>query len=115
MNRWLVTMGLLFSVVGCSSPQVQLNPDAKQVELKLSNHIDSSQCHWKGEVTGTEGHWYSSLFYNNDAMTQGAIFDIKNNAALLGADTVYLLSPLDFQTSVTFFGSAYQCKLKSQM
>lgn len=110
-KREIACILLALAVTGCSSPSHTISSDqAQQVELRRDSHVDVSNCHWKGEVTGSEGRWYSSIFYSNDTLAQGAINDIKNNAFLLGADTVLLLSPLDFQTSVTLIGSAYQCQ-----
>ncbi|MCL9776074.1 DUF4156 domain-containing protein [Vibrio methylphosphonaticus] len=95
---------------GCSSPAHNLTQQSASVVLRLDQNIDTSQCQWKGDVTGSEGHWYNFLFLLNSTMARGAMNDIKNNAAEIGANTVYLLLPIDFQTSVTLFGSAYDCQ-----
>lgn len=63
----------------------------------------------QGEVTGSEGHWYNYIFMTNDAMMQGAMNDLKNNAAAIDADTVFMVSPQDFITSFSVLGSAYRC------
>lgn len=110
-KRGIACIPLILAVTGCSTPSHHISSVlAQQVELRRDSHVDVSSCQWRGEVTGSEGRWYSSIFYSNDTLAQGAINDIKNNAARLGADTVLLLSPLDFQTSVTLIGSAYQCQ-----
>ncbi len=104
-------LAILVILQGCSTPTNQLlSTQAGRVEVRLDATMDVSSCTWKGEVTGSEGRWYSSIFYGNDALARGALNDIKNQTNQLGADTVLLLSPLDFQTSVTLIGSAYQCK-----
>ncbi len=43
-------------------------------------------------------------------MMHGAMADLKNNAALLEADTVYMVSPQDFVTSFSVLGTAYRCQ-----
>ncbi|MFA0443007.1 hypothetical protein BCU70_17205 [Vibrio sp. 10N.286.49.C2] len=103
---------------GCVSPTHKLSTQSETVILRLDQDLTMSDCRWKGEVTGSEGHWYNSLFFTNSAMVRGAMNDIKNNATAIDANTVLLLSPVDFQTSVTLFGTAYHCqkiKLESEL
>ncbi|ASI88801.1 DUF4156 domain-containing protein [Vibrio mediterranei] len=110
-KRGLGALTALVVLQGCSTPANQLSsPQAERVEVRLDATMDVSSCAWKGDITGSEGRWYSSIFYGNDALARGAMNDIKNHASELEADTVLLLSPLDFQTSVTLIGSAYRCK-----
>lgn len=97
-------------ITACATPSQKLISNAQSVSVYADSAIVASGCVWKGEVTGSEGHWYSFLFYNNDAMIQGAVNDIKNQAVSLGANRVYLNSPIHFKTSVTFLGNAYLCK-----
>lgn len=105
----VATLAILLS--GCVQPFNQLESDqASQVEVRLDASLDVSGCEWKGDVRGSEGYWYTYLFFNNASLTQGAVNAIKNHTAKLGGDTVLLLSPVDFDTSVTLFGSAYRCK-----
>ncbi|WP_261875066.1 DUF4156 domain-containing protein [Vibrio rarus] len=96
-------------ITGCSAPSNKLMLEAKQVQVITNNAPAVINCNWVGEVTGSEGHWYSYLFYPNSVLVRGAVNDIKNNASRLNANTVVLLSPHYFKTSVTFLGTAYQC------
>ena len=102
----LVSLGLL---AGCVSPATSLDESAKYVHLRMDAGFDANECHWLGEVTGSEGHWFSYLFFANDLLVQGAMNDIKNRAKQLGANTVYIVAPQDFTTSFTIMGSAYRC------
>ncbi|MDN2480599.1 DUF4156 domain-containing protein [Vibrio agarivorans] len=97
-------------LAGCSTPMATLNGDADQIEVRFDSHFDPQECQWLGDVTGSEGHWYSYLFFTNDVMVRGAVNDLRNNAQQLGADTVYMINPQDFVTSFTVFGTAYQCQ-----
>ncbi|OLQ89207.1 hypothetical protein BIY21_15465 [Vibrio ponticus] len=99
----------LITLAGCASPHTQLNQGAQDVHVRLDSGFNADKCQWLGEVTGTEGHWYSYLFFTNDAMVQGAMNDIKNRAKKLGATTVYMIAPQDFTTSFTVVGNAYNC------
>ncbi|MEH0742989.1 DUF4156 domain-containing protein [Vibrio cholerae] len=97
------------ALVGCASPSMSLNPAAQHVHLRQDATFDPLRCQLLGEVTGSEGHWYSYWFFANDVMIQGATNDIKNRAYALGANTVYMVSPQDFVTSFTLMGNAYLC------
>jgi len=68
-------------------------------------------CSFKGEIIGSEGHWYSYLFMSNTDITQGALNDVKNKAAGQGSNIVIIHQVGDFLTSVTFVGQSYYCKL----
>ncbi|MGD8173309.1 DUF4156 domain-containing protein [Vibrio sp. TRT 21S02] len=107
--RNVAALTALLVLAGCTSPTNQLTPNAEQVHVRMDSGFDANQCQWLGEVTGSEGHWYSYLFFTNDVMIEGAINNLKNNAAKLGADTVYMIAPQDFVTSFTVLGSAYHC------
>ncbi len=72
------------------------------------------QCSMKGEVIGSEGHWYNYLFMTNANMMQGALNNLKNNALKKGANTVVIFQDVDFVTSVTFVGQSYNCRKSSQ-
>ncbi|MGL6258090.1 DUF4156 domain-containing protein [Vibrio sp. WXL210] len=98
------------AVTGCTTPLAQLNQYAEEIEIRLDSKFTPDGCQWLGDVTGSEGHWYSYLFFPNDTMVRGAVNDLRNNALALGADTVFMMSPQDFVTSFTVFGVAYRCQ-----
>lgn len=112
MKRWLA-LGVSTVLVGCTSPEKVLMPEASHVQIRTNNAPLVQNCEWVGEATGSEGHWYSYLFYPNDVLIQGAINELKNNAYMTQANTVVLLSPHYFKTSATFIGTTYNCPLKS--
>lgn len=71
---------------------------------------DSLQdCIYLGEVVGSEGHWYTYLFISNEHLTHGALNDLRNQAHALGGDTVLVLDQIEFRTSVTYIGQAFNC------
>ncbi|MCM2679913.1 DUF4156 domain-containing protein [Echinimonas agarilytica] len=71
---------------------------------------DVAECKSLGEVIGTEGHWYNYWFISNRELLQSSLNDIRNQAAQRGADVVYLPRDISFETSVTFVGTAYDCR-----
>ncbi|MCZ4295640.1 DUF4156 domain-containing protein [Vibrio sinaloensis] len=112
-NKGLLASLATLLLAGCTTPVTQINGDASAVHLRLDSQFNAAECHWLGEVTGSEGHWYSYLFYPNDVMVKGALNDVKNRASELGANTVYLVHPQDFVTSFTVMGNAYICPISN--
>ncbi|MEL7291042.1 MAG: DUF4156 domain-containing protein [Pseudomonadota bacterium] len=108
-NKTLWVLVLTALIGGCATPYNRLAPTAEKVHLRMDAQFNPERCQWRGEVTGSEGHWYSYLFFNNDVLIQGALNDIKNHAHALGADTVALHRTQSFVTSFTLMGSAYSC------
>ncbi len=86
-----------------------LDKDAEHVEI-AAEPLKLVKCEYLGEVTGTEGHWYTYLFLANRTILQAAIDDLRNRAALLGGDTVFIRERPEFITSVTLLGLVYRCK-----
>ena len=93
------------------------NSDSVQLYFSLKHRVDDKlltefdqKCERLGEVIGSEGRWFNFLFISNKLLTQGALNDIKNQAYKVGADKVVVHKKLDFQTSVTILGQAYDCK-----
>ncbi|MGR5235537.1 DUF4156 domain-containing protein [Vibrio alfacsensis] len=110
MLRTVILGCAAFTLLGCSTPKSLPYEHSQNVEIRIDSQFNPTQCEYLGEVTGSEGHWYSYLFFTNDAMMQGAMNDLKNNAASIQADTVFMLSPQDFVTSFSVLGTAYRCQ-----
>ncbi|MEZ9669802.1 DUF4156 domain-containing protein [Vibrio lentus] len=110
MKKEFVAFTMTGMLLGCTTPTTVPHSEADQVQMDYHGLIDISKCEYKGEVTGSEGHWYSYLFFPNDTLIQGAMNELKFNAIELSADTVIFTLPQDFSTSVTMLGTAYLCK-----
>ena len=93
--------------------QVKLVFIKQEINESLVKSFDKN-CKLLGEVVGSEGHWYTYLFIANEDLTSGALNDLRNKAAGMGANTVVVHQNLYFATSVTFLGDAYQCQLPAQ-
>ena len=102
--------------ISACSYSVHKHPDNKPVrliqktELNLLSPGKTPDCDYLGEIIGSEGHWYTYLFVGNDDLLQGALNDLYNHANEIGANVVYISDNVDFATSVTFYGQAYNCK-----
>ena len=86
-----------------------LHKDATHVEI-AAEPLKLAKCQYLGEVTGSEGHWYTYLFLANRTLVQAAADDLRNRTAALGGDTVFIRENTSFGTSVTLLGLAYRCK-----
>ena len=101
---------LLFLVTTLGACTVAtVNKDARHVEI-AAEPLKLKDCQYLGEVIGSEGHWYTYLFLSNRSMVQAAVDDVRNRAAAVGADTVFIRENTFFTTSVTLLGLSYRCK-----
>lgn len=105
----LLVLVLLLTSCGIA----HLKEEARHVQFAESS-AKLASCEYLGEVTGSEGHWYTYLFISNRTLTQSALDDLRNRAAELGANTVFIGWPHDFVTSVTMYGLAYRCPEHNQ-
>ncbi|MFA0141601.1 DUF4156 domain-containing protein [Vibrio kanaloae] len=110
MKKELIALAMSGALLGCTTPTSLPHSDADKVQMDYHGVINIDQCEYKGEVTGSEGHWYSNLFFQNDTLIQGAMNELKSNAIELGADTIIFTLPQHFSTSVTMLGTAYLCQ-----
>jgi hypothetical protein len=105
------------AVAGCAA--VDLESGAQQVKVVTN---EPQGCEYLGEVTGSQGDFFTGGFTSNANLETGARNDMKNRAYKLGANTVQLLtnragqtggmgqgSGSIEQTNVTYTGAAYKC------
>jgi len=112
---FLVTSTCFFAS-SCST--IQPHTDNEKVRLIFFNEINiaankNHDCSYLGTLISSDGHWYNYLFISNTDLTQGAINDMYNKANKIGADIVYIDDNIDFATSVTLLGQAYNCEIKN--
>jgi hypothetical protein len=115
MNKTLKYISIvLLAYCTASCAPVELHPDNEPVRLFFYNEVnlakDLPTCTYIGPAVSSYGHWYNYLFLSNTEMTQGAIDDMYNKANEIGANVVYVNKNIDFTTSVTLLGQAYDCK-----
>ncbi|HKR78621.1 MAG TPA: DUF4156 domain-containing protein [Nitrospira sp.] len=105
------------AIAGCSA--VNLESGAQSVRVVTN---EPQGCEYLGEVTGSQGDFFTGAFTSNANLETGARNDMKNQASKLGANTVQLLtnragqtgsmgqgSGSMEQTNVTYTGAAYKC------
>ncbi|CAM2778386.1 DUF4156 domain-containing protein [Vibrio ordalii] len=77
-------------MIGCSSSHSPLPNDADRIQIRTDAGFDADQCNWLGDVTGSEGYWFSSWLIPNDKLILRAVNELKTHAHQLGGDTVTL-------------------------
>lgn len=54
---------IALSIGGCATPTTQPLEQSSMVEMRIDSQFNPTQCEYISEITGSEGHWYSYLFY----------------------------------------------------
>jgi hypothetical protein len=107
---------LALTVVGCQS--TALSPAAQRVVL--SPNPPPHGCKYVSSITGNQGNFFTGGFTSNKNLEQGAMNDLRNQAASQGANYVQLLSNRagvtggssggSQQTNVVYTGNSYKCE-----
>jgi hypothetical protein len=124
LSSALVAVAFLMS--GCSS--IPLEPQATSVIA--SPNPAPKGCHYKGQVVGNQGNFFTGAYTSNRNLEEGAMNDLKNQASKMGANYIQLVTTRagvtgsvsgsengfgggSSQTNVTNLGNAYSCKPSS--
>jgi hypothetical protein len=109
MKIVVLSVVVFLTFIGCSAKH-QLSVEAK--EVRLYDVLPSQMhCSYKGEIVGSEGTFIDFLFISNRELTEGARADLRNQAALMGANTVVIQrGDFMYTTSTVFIGQAYDCQ-----
>ncbi len=112
-----VPMLLTVAVPLAACAPVALNtPSATAV--RLTNTEPGAQCKFLGDITGSQGDFLLGSITSNADLETGARNDIKNKAAAMGGNVVYVLTSRAgqtgtkdslAQTNVTLSGNVYRC------
>lgn len=99
------------ALVGCAANT--LRPEAQKV--RLLGATPGPECKYMGDATGGQGNFFTGQYTSNANLQTGALNDLKNQAAAMGGNAVYVLANntgLDkgTQTSVISTGNVYFCK-----
>ncbi len=124
MNKYILSSAtiILLGLTGCSA--IPLNPNAERV--LVSPDKPDSNCKFIGQIRGSQGGAFSGPFTSNDNLNDGAMNQLRNNAAAKGANYVQLLTNRSAntisggsgadgggisgeQTSTYLNGNAYSC------
>jgi hypothetical protein len=119
--------GLIAITLLASCSATQLRPEAAQVRIVTEQ---PKECSYLGEVVGSQGNMVVGHITSNESLERGALNDMKNKAADLGANVLQLIGNRAgqtgliggssaggtgslggslLQTNVTYVGAAYKC------
>ncbi|EAA7243131.1 DUF4156 domain-containing protein [Salmonella enterica] len=117
MKKILVCFAGL-ALTACSANS--LNYGAEQVRVMTSE--PGKECRYLGDITGSQGNFFTGGWTSNSNLETGARNDLKNKAYKMGGNTVVLLtqragqtgsswhgSGSSKQTNVTLSGNVYRC------
>lgn len=98
-------------LVGCAANS--LRPEAQRVRLLAA--APGPECKYMGDATGGQGNFFTGPYTSNTTLQAGALNDLKNQAAAMGGNAVFVLSNtpgLDkgTQVSVTSTGNVFLCR-----
>lgn len=108
------------TLAACSSTAII--PEANNV--RLTHNEPGTECLFLGDITGSQGDFFTGSFTSNADLETGARNDLKNKAMMLGGDTIYILTQRagqtghyddgfgggSQQTNVTLSGNVYKCR-----
>ena len=114
MKRIILFVALLI-IVGCSA--TTLTQDGQKV--RITTIEPGKDCTYLGVVTGSQGDAISGIITSNENMETGALNDLRNKAAALGGNTIFILTNragqttdkggAGRQTNVTMSANVYRC------
>jgi hypothetical protein len=115
MRLSILTLSTLaLSAVGISGCATPIHPDAHPVVI-VAHAPDDPACRALGDVTGSQGNWFTGMVTANADLTLGARNDLKNNVHHRGGNLVTVPKPAAIEnglfgySKVTYSGQAYKC------
>ncbi|KTD63520.1 outer membrane lipoprotein [Legionella santicrucis] len=130
MKKILSLTALSILISSCAS----ISADPQTARIIASPSPVPKGCKYLGQVVGNQGNFFTGSFTSNRNLEEGAMNDLKNKAAKLGANYIHLvtnragvtgsmsgsfnsqggfMSGSSEQTNVTNLGNAYLCPPKS--
>lgn len=117
MKLSIVVLSLMLAA--CSATKLK-NDGAKLV--RITHNEPAKECKFLGDITGNQGNWFTGAYTSNSNLETGARNDLKNKAANMGGNVVYILTNRagqtgsygrygggSRQTNVTLTGSVFNC------
>lgn len=99
------------ALTACSANS--LNYGAEQVRVMTSE--PGKECSYLGDITGSQGNFFTGGWTSNSNLETGARNDLKNKAYKMGGNTVVLLTQRAGQTGTRFWlKQTNQCHVKRE-
>lgn len=109
---------VMMALAGCSATSVNSNAN----RVRVTNNEPGKECKFLGDITGSQGNFFTGGWTSNSNLETGARNDLKNQAANMGGNVVSIItqragqtgSSYDGtggleQTNVTLTGNVYHC------
>ena len=112
---------LALSLTGCTfvAPNALNKPEYNNI--RVTNLPPPQSCQYLGEVYGSQGNWFSGIFTANVYIIMGAMNDLRNNAAEMGSNYVFIdqlkyMGPgfINGSNYSTFVAQAFRCEGKAK-
>ncbi len=109
-------IGAALATVNACAPIPTASPGASMV--RVTQKEPGKSCTFLGDITGSQGDFLLGAITSNADLETGARNDLKNKAAAMGGNLVYLLTQRAgqtgskdslSQTNVTLSGNVYRC------
>lgn len=117
MKKKMIAL-FVISLAGCSANSVQSNA----THVRVTNNEPGRECKFLGDITGSQGNFFTGGWTSNSNLETGARNDLKNKAANMGGNVVALITQRagqtggayggtgsSEQTNVTLSGNVYRC------
>lgn len=115
MKKMMVAIAMVAFLAGCSAKEV--NSAGARVRVVTQEPQNAT---FLGTITAHQGNAFTGPWTSNTNMEQGALNELRNEAAALGGDTVVLITQRagvtgggwgnQTQTNVVMTGSVYKSK-----
>jgi hypothetical protein len=119
MKLRLAACGTLIVLLSACSP-ISVHRNAALVRVTNNEPVG---CQFLGDITGSQGNFFTGSYTSNANLETGARNDLKNKAAAMGGNVVYILTQRagqtasyghgsggSEQTNVTLSGNVYRCQ-----
>lgn len=113
MYKNIFVASIVFLIIGCSA--IQVNPEAREVEISVEK--PTGVCKRLGEAAGSQGNYITGKYTPNVNLIVGARNDLRNNAAEMGGNYVWVQDTNNSSTTssdgiinTTIIGMVYHCQ-----
>lgn len=118
MNKKMVFLAA-FMLTACSANSLQHGAEG----VRITHNEPDASCTYLGDVTGSQGNFFTGGWTSNSNLETGARNNLKNKAWKMGGNVVVLLTQRagqtgsvyhgtgsSQQTNVTLSGTVYRCR-----
>ncbi|MRS16217.1 DUF4156 domain-containing protein [Enterobacteriaceae bacterium RIT691] len=109
---------VMMTLAGCSATGISANAN----HVRVTNNEPGKECKFLGDITGSQGNFFTGGWTSNSNLETGARNDLKNQAANMGGNVVSIITQRAGQTgsswegsgglqqtNVTLTGNVYRC------